>query len=65
VGTANVGSRAPACPPFYCGAAREGAHCHTWQAPPIRARIGLVSRSGDLEITFLTSGTWILVPLPT
>jgi hypothetical protein len=40
--------------PFYCGAAREGAHCHTRQAPPIRARIGSVSRSGDPEITFLT-----------
>jgi hypothetical protein len=47
VGTVNVGSCAPACPPFYCGVAREGAHCHTRQAPPIRARIGSVSRSGD------------------
>jgi hypothetical protein len=27
--------------------AREGAHCHTWQAPPIRARIRSVSQSGD------------------
>jgi hypothetical protein len=44
---ANVGSRAPACPPFYYGAAQERAHCHTRQAPPIRARIGSVSRSGD------------------
>jgi hypothetical protein len=47
VGMVNVGSRAPACPPFYCGAAREGVHYHTRQAPPIRARIGSVSRSGD------------------
>jgi hypothetical protein len=53
VGTVNVGSRAPACPPFYCGAAREGVHYHTRQAPPIRTRIGSVSRSGDSEITFL------------
>jgi hypothetical protein len=44
----------PGLPPFYCGAAREGAHCHTRQAPPIRARIGSISRSGDPEITFLT-----------
>jgi hypothetical protein len=34
-------------PPFYCGAAREGGHCHTRQALPIRVRIGSVSRSGD------------------
>jgi hypothetical protein len=33
--------------PFYCGAAREGVHCHTRQSPPIRTRIGSVSRSGD------------------
>jgi hypothetical protein len=51
VGTVNVGSHAPACPPFYCDAAREGAHCHTRQPPPIRARI---DRFPDLEITFLT-----------
>jgi hypothetical protein len=43
VGTVNVGSCAAACPLYYCYAAREGAHCHTRQAPPIRARIGLVS----------------------
>jgi hypothetical protein len=54
VGTANIGSRAPACPPFYYGAAREGAHCHTRQTPPIRARI---DRFSDPEITFLTIGT--------
>jgi hypothetical protein len=29
------------------GAARGGAHCHKRQAPPIRARLGSVSRSGD------------------
>jgi hypothetical protein len=50
----NVGSRAPTYPPFYCGAAREGAHCHTRQAPPIKARIGPIFRSGDPEITLLT-----------
>jgi hypothetical protein len=33
--------------PFYCGAAREGVHCHTRQSPPIRTWIGSVSRSGD------------------
>jgi hypothetical protein len=54
VGTVNVGSCAPACPPFYCGAVREGAHCHTRQAPLIRAWIRSVFRSGDPEITFLT-----------
>jgi hypothetical protein len=54
VGTANIGSRAPAYPPFYCGTAREGVHCHTRQAPPIRARIGSVSRSRDPKITCLT-----------
>jgi hypothetical protein len=51
VNTTNVRSRAPACLTFYCGAAREGAHCHTRQAP----RSGRVSnretnpkiRSGD------------------
>jgi hypothetical protein len=37
----------PGLPPFYCGAAREGVHCHTRQAPPIRAQIGSVSRSED------------------
>jgi hypothetical protein len=47
VGTANVGFRAPACLTFYCGAAREGVHCHTRQAPPIRARLGSGNRSGD------------------
>jgi hypothetical protein len=26
-------------PPFYYGAAREGDHCHTRHAPPIKARI--------------------------
>jgi hypothetical protein len=49
VGTANVGSRAPACLTFYCDAAREGAHCHTRQTPPIRARLGSGNRSGDLS----------------
>jgi hypothetical protein len=34
-------------PPFYCCSAREGAHCHTRQALPIRAWIGSISRSGD------------------
>jgi hypothetical protein len=47
VGTANVGFCAPACLTFYCGAAREGAHYHTRQAPPIRARLGSGNRSGD------------------
>jgi hypothetical protein len=47
VGTANVGFRAPACLTFYCGAAREGAHCHTRQAPPIRTRLRSGNRSGD------------------
>jgi hypothetical protein len=37
----------PGLPPFYCGTAREGAHCHTRQAPPIRAWI---DRFSDLEI---------------
>jgi hypothetical protein len=37
----------PGVPPFYYCAVREGTHCHTRQAPPIRARIGLVSQSGD------------------
>jgi hypothetical protein len=56
VGTVNIGSRALACPSFYYYAVREGVHCHTRQAPPIRTRIGLISNS---EITFLT-----LVNLP-
>jgi hypothetical protein len=51
----------PRLAPFYCGAAREGVHCHTRQAPPIRARIRSVSRSGDLEITFLTSSPLISI----
>jgi hypothetical protein len=34
-------------PPFYCCAAREGVHCYTRQAPPIRAWIGLVFQSED------------------
>jgi hypothetical protein len=56
VGTVNVGFRALTCLTFYCGAAREGAHCHTRQAP----RSGRISdRKTDLEIrpeeiTFLT-----------
>jgi hypothetical protein len=47
VGTTNVGFRAPACLTFYCGAAREEAHCHTRQSPPIRTRLGSRNRSGD------------------
>jgi hypothetical protein len=47
VGTTNVGFRAPTCLTFYCGAAREGAHCHTRQARLIRARLGSGNRSGD------------------
>jgi hypothetical protein len=47
VGMVNVGSCVPVCFTFYCGAAREGAHCHTRQASPIRARLGLGNRSGD------------------
>jgi hypothetical protein len=47
VGTANVDFRVPACLTFYCGAAREGALCHTQQAPSIRARVGSGNRSGD------------------
>jgi hypothetical protein len=47
VGTTNVGSRAPAYLTFCCGAAREGTHYHTRQAPPIRARLGSGNRSGD------------------
>jgi hypothetical protein len=50
VGNCGHGERwfpCPGLPPFYCCAAREGTHCHTRQAPPIRARIGSVSRSGD------------------
>jgi hypothetical protein len=55
VGTANVGFRAPACLTFYCGAARDGTHCHTRQTPPIRTRLGSGNRSEDPEeITFLT-----------
>jgi hypothetical protein len=61
VGTVNVGSRAPADPSFIWRCAR-GGHCHEWQAPPIRARLGSGNRSGDLvlirrsggEITSLT-----------
>jgi hypothetical protein len=44
VDTVNVGSCAPVCPLLILRCVR-GAHCHTRQAPPIRARIGLVSQS--------------------
>jgi hypothetical protein len=37
----------PRLTPFYCGAAREGAHCHTRQALLIRAWI---DRLPNLEI---------------
>jgi hypothetical protein len=47
IGLRSLGFSCPGLPPFYCGAAREGAHCHTWQTPSIRTRIGSVSRSGD------------------
>jgi hypothetical protein len=59
MGMANIGSRSSACPPFYCGAAREGAHYHTRQAPPIRARI---DRFSDLKITFLTKSSSVVAP---
>jgi hypothetical protein len=39
-----VGLRVPTTPPYLYYAARRGAQCHTWQAPPIRARIESVSR---------------------
>jgi hypothetical protein len=47
VGTTNVGFRAPACLTFYCGAVKEGAHCHTRQTPLIRAHLRSGNRSKD------------------
>jgi hypothetical protein len=47
----------PQLAPLLLWRCARGAHCHTRQAPPIRARIGSVSRSGDPEITFLTLKT--------
>jgi hypothetical protein len=50
----NVGSRAPACPPFIVALRERGPTAIHDRHPPIRTRIRSVSRSGDPEITFLT-----------
>jgi hypothetical protein len=46
VGTVNVGSRGPMCPPFNV-ALRERGSTAIRQAPPIRVQIGLVSQCRD------------------
>jgi hypothetical protein len=47
VDTVNVGSCAPACPPFNIALRERGPLPQEWQAPPIRARDGGTSIWGD------------------
>jgi hypothetical protein len=56
-----VGLHAPTTPLYLYSVAQRGAHCHTWQTSPIRARIELVFQFWR---SFLIGGDYIPNILP-